>query len=622
LRIANQPYLKTFLREFSFRHCKKRDRIKLACQKSSTSRIFDLTPLSGQLLKSFYVDERLLPYFSKYRSYKLLSRPFLEHLLKFKDKVNIDKIFLSPDIKHLINPGEISCVRVTSKKIISNRYKFVYDFTVPKNHNFIAERIIIHNTSILDFVRKTKIAEKETGGITQHIGAYQIEHQGKKITFIDTPGHEAFSAMRSRGARVADIAVLVVAAEEGVKPQTKEAIKHIKKTGVPTIVALNKIDKKEAQPERVKKQLAENGIVVESLGGDVPSVNVSAKTGQGIGELLEMINLVAEMEAFESKPDQPATGVVIESRQDSKRGATATLLVKEGTLKNKDIIGTDSSFGKIKTMEDFRSQPIKKATPSTPTIVTGLNQVPQVGEKFYVFKSIEEAQERVEKKTAKRDIAGGDSREVFVFEPGKKVLNIILKADVFGSLEAIKESLKSIPSEEAALRILKSEVGDITESDIKLAESAQAKIIGFRIKVDSQIERLAQQRKIKILTFDIIYELIQGVRDLLAKLLEPEIVRNVLGQLKILAVFKTEKDRQIVGGKVIQGLVKKGALIDVLRDNKKIGQGAIVQLQRDKKDVDEVSKGQEAGLLVKGVTSIEKGDILEIYQEEKRKKEL
>jgi translation initiation factor IF-2 len=473
-------------------------------------------------------------------------------------------------------------------------------------------------TSILDYIRQTKIAEKESGGITQHIGAYQIEHQGKKITFIDTPGHEAFSAMRSRGAKVADIAILVVAAEEGVKPQTKEAIQHIKKTGIPAIVALNKIDKPGTQPEKVKGELAQNDMVVESLNGPVPSVNVSAKTGQGINELLEMILLVAEMEELKSRPDQPATGVIIESYCDSQRGNTATLLVKEGTLRNKDIIGTDSAVGRIKTMEDFQFNSLKKATASTPVIVTGFNQVPQVGEKFHVFNNLEEAQARVSKKASKRK----EEKEVFVFEPDKKILNIILKADVHGCLEAIKESLKSIPSDEVALRILKAEAGEITESDIKLAESARAKIVGFRTKVSSAIQRLAEQKKIKILNFDIIYELIQEIRELLSKLLEPEITKNVLGQLKILAIFRTEKDRQIIGGKVINGQAKKGALVDVIRENKIIGQGKIAQLQRDKKEADEVSKGQECGVLFKGNTTIEKKDILEIYEEERKKREI
>ena len=473
-------------------------------------------------------------------------------------------------------------------------------------------------TSILDYIRKAHIAEKEAGGITQHIGAYQIEHQGKIITFIDTTGHEAFSAMRSRGAKVADIAVLVVAAEEGIKPQTKEAINHIKKSGLPLIVALNKIDKKEAQPEKVKRELKDAEIVVESLGGQVPSINVSAKTGQSIDELLEMINLVAEMEELKSNPDKPASGVIIESRLDSLRGPTATLLVKDGTLKNIDIIGTGSAFGRIKTMEDFRIQVIKETGPSAPVIVTGFNQVPQIGEKFDVFENSEAAQKKVEQKTAKRK----EEKEVFFIPVDKKVLNILLKADVRGSLEAIRESLQAIPQEEIVLRVLKSEVGEINENDIKLAQSGQAKIIGFRVKTSSKIQQIAEQQKVKILTFEIIYELIQKTRDLLAGLLAPEIIKNVLGQLKVLAIFPAKKGRQIIGGKVTNGQIKRGAFIEIIRENKRIGKGKLIQLQHNKKDVEEVAKNQECGIMFEGGATIEERDIIEVYEEEKKKREL
>jgi len=475
-------------------------------------------------------------------------------------------------------------------------------------------------TSILDYIRKSKVAEKEAGGITQHTGAYQVKHQDKLITFIDTPGHEAFSAMRSRGAKVADIAILVVAAEEGIKPQTKEAIDHIKKTGIPPIVAINKIDKKEAQPEKVKGELTKYDMVVESLNGPIPSVNVSAKSGQGIDNLLEMILLVAEMEELASESSDKASGVIIESHCNSQRGNTATLLVKKGTLTNKDIIGTDSAFGKIKIMEDFQGKTIKEATASTPVIVTGFDQVPQVGEKFYVFSDAEQAQARIDRKSAKRQPE--DSKEVFVFEPDKKILNIILKCDVRGCLEAIKESLRSIPNEEVAIRILKADVGEITESDIKLAESAKAKIVSFRSKTSSATQRLAQQKKVKIITFDIIYELIQGVRELLSKLLEPEVTKDVIGQLKVLAIFRTEKDKQIIGGKVTTGQAKQGALIEVIREKRKIGKGRIAQLQRDKKDIDEVNKGQECGIQFRGDVVIEQGDVLEFYQEQRTKREI
>ncbi len=473
-------------------------------------------------------------------------------------------------------------------------------------------------TSILDFIRKTKTAEKESGGITQHIGAYQIEHKGKDITFIDTPGHELFSAMRSRGATVADIAILVVAAEAGVQPQTKEAIKHIKKVGLPMIVAINKIDRKEAQPEKVKKELSENDILVESLGGQAPSVNISAKTGQGVDDLLELILLVAEMEELKTEKDQPAKGLVIEAHSDKRRGATATLLVKEGTLTNKDIIGTDSAISRVRSLENCYLKPVGKATASTPVVITGFDKVPQVGEKFYAFKNTEKAQARITRKTAKRK----EDKEVMVFDPNKKILNIILKADVSGSLEAIKETLKNIPSEEVALRILKSEIGEISQSDIKLAESAHAKIIGFRVKADPTVKELARQKGIKIITFDVIYELIQEARRMLSQLLSPEIIKNVLGQLKVLAIFKSGSDKQIIGGKAIKGLIKKEGLIDVIRNNKKVGKGRIIQLQKNKKETDEVKKDQECGILFKGDIIIEEGDVLEIFKEEKKKREL
>ncbi|MCG2809268.1 MAG: hypothetical protein L6275_02915, partial [Candidatus Portnoybacteria bacterium] len=299
-------------------------------------------------------------------------------------------------------------------------------------------------------------------------------------------------------------------------------------------------------------------------------------------------------------------------------GATATLLVKSGTLKSRDIVGTGSAFGRIKTMEDFQLNPIKEASASTPAVITGFNQAPQVGEKFAVFNSLDEAQTETARKTAKRDADG--TKEVFDFDSDKKTLNIILKADVRGSLEAIRESLKSIPDDEVILRILKAEVGEITESDIKMAESAKAKIFGFRIKTSGPSKQLAQHKKIRIASFDIIYELIQSVRESLSKLLEPEIIKHSVGQLKVLALFKTERDKQIIGGKVIKGDIKKGALVNIIGKEKTPGK--IVQLQRDKKETDEVGKGHECGLAVRGLTSIEKGDTLEIYTEERKKREI
>jgi len=485
-------------------------------------------------------------------------------------------------------------------------------------------------TSILDFIRKTHVAEKEVGGITQHIGAYQIERDSKKITFIDTPGHEAFSAMRSRGAKVADIAILVIAAEEGVKPQTKEAISHIKKSGIPLIVALNKIDKLEANPEKVKRELQKEDILVEDLGGKIPSVKVSAKTGQGISELLDLILLVAEMENLRADLQKPAEGVVIESYLDKLRGPTATLILNQGILKPGQIIGTPSVLGKIKSLEDFQGTSISEAFPSQPAIILGFENVPKVGENFKAFSDIESAKNYL-KVPEKRE-----APEILEVGPEQKVLNLILKTDVLGSIEAIEEVLKGLPQEKVILRLLKSEVGEINESDIKLAKAHPALgypalILGFRVKTSRVAQSFAEREKIKIMTFDVIYDLVGEVRKFMEKIIEPGLVRTDLGRVKILAIFSAEKNRQIVGGKVIEGEVKKGALIEVIRlqptrhpptEWEIIGKGKLINLQRDKKDIDRVIKGQDCGILYEGDAKIEEGDVLVIYQEEKRKVEL
>jgi len=476
-------------------------------------------------------------------------------------------------------------------------------------------------TSILDFIRKTHVAEKEAGEITQHIGAYQIEKDGKKITFIDTPGHEAFSAMRSRGAKVADIAILVVAADEGVKPQTKEAISHIKKSDIPLIVALNKIDKPQANPEKVKRELQKEDILVEDLGGKIPSVEVSAKTGQGIPELLDLILLVAEMENLETNLEKPAEGVVIEAYLDKLRGPIATLILNEGILKPGQIIGTPSVVGKIKTLEDFQGTSISEAFPAQPVIVLGFENVPKVGENFKTFSDIESAKNYL-KVLEKRE-----APEVLEVGPEQKILNLILKTDVLGSIEAIEEVLKGIPQEKVILRILKSDVGEINESDIKFAKVHPARgyaalILGFRVKINPAAKMFAEREKVKIITFDVIYDLVEGVRKFMEKIVEPELVRTDLGKVKILAIFRVEKNRQIIGGKVIEGEVKKGTLIEVQRGGELIGKGKLINLQRDKKDIDKVTKGQDCGILYEGDTRIEVGDVLVIYVEEKKRREL
>ncbi len=464
-------------------------------------------------------------------------------------------------------------------------------------------------SSLLEKIKDLKITEKESGGITQHIAAYQIEEKGKKITFIDTPGHQAFSAMRSRGAQVADIAVLVVAAEEGVKPQTKEAISHIKKAGIPLIVALNKMDKPGADPEKVKRELLRQEISVESMGGKIPSVQTSAQTGQGISELLDLILLLAEMEGLKADFSAPGRGIVVESYLDPRRGLTATLILRNGVLKKNDILATASAFGKVKILEDFQGKKIDKALPSMPALVLGFEKAPAIGEEFQVFSSPEEAKKQIAKKEL-----GSLGTEFLKAGPEQKFLNLILKVDVSGSGEAIGELLKEIPQEKIALRILKAEPGPVNESDVKLAQGAKAVIIGFRVKAGPAAQKLAERERIKIIFFEVIYELAQAVKNLLEKRVKPEKTRSDLGKVKVLEIFLREKNRQIIGAKVVEGQVKRGAFFDAFRAEEKIGSGKIVELQRDKKKVGSLDKGSECGILYQGEMKIEKGDLLSVFE--------
>jgi len=472
-------------------------------------------------------------------------------------------------------------------------------------------------SSLLEAIKGLKITAKESGGITQHIGAYEVEHQGKKITFLDTPGHEAFSAMRSRGAKVADVAILVIDAEESVKPQTKEAILHIQKSGIPMIVAINKIDKPGANPEKVKRDLIQSNVLVESLGGKVPQILTSAKEKKGLNELLELILLVAEMEEFKGDVSIPAQGVVIESYLDNRRGPIATVLLRDGVLKRGDIIGAYPAFGKVKSLEDFQGVPREEGLPSMPCVIVGFEAVPQVGEKFEVYPNIESAKKHLERKEKRLDGA-----DMTVMEKDKRVLNIVLKADVQGSIEAIKEVLKGLPQEKVVLRVLKGEAGEIQEGDVRLAKDGKAKIIGFRVKTNVVAQKLAERENVSIMAFDVIYHLAQGVRVLMERRAAPEKVRNDLGKLKVLIVFLNDKNRQIVGGKITEGEVKKGTQIEVVRNNEIIGRGRPINLQKNKKDIDRAVKGDECGVLYEGDVKVEQGDILQFYLEEKKKVEL
>ena len=472
-------------------------------------------------------------------------------------------------------------------------------------------------SSLLEAIKGLKITAKESGGITQHIGAYEVEHQGKKITFLDTPGHEAFSAMRSRGAKVADIAILVIDAEESVKPQTKEAILHIQKSGIPMIVAINKIDKPGANPEKVKRDLIQSDVLVESLGGKIPQVLTSAKEKKGLNELLEIILLVAEMEDLKGDIAKTAEGVVVESYMDSQRGPIATVLLRDGILRKGDIIAAFPALGKVKSLEDFQGVSREEGLPSMPCVISGFEKVPQIGEKFEVYPDVESAKKHLERK--EKRLEGFDMTRI---EKDKRVLNLVLKADVQGSLEAIQEVLKGLPQEKVALRILKGEAGEIQEGDVTLAKDGKAKIIGFRVKTNVNAQKLAERENVSITTFDVIYHLAQGVRVLMERRAAPEKVRTDLGKLKVSVLFLTDKNRQIVGGKIIEGEIKKGTQIEVLREGEVVGRGRPINLQKNKKDIDRAVKGDEAGVLYEGDVKIEQGDVLQFYLEEKKKVDL
>ncbi len=474
-------------------------------------------------------------------------------------------------------------------------------------------------SSILEAIKDLRITDKESGGITQHIGAYEVEQDGKKITFIDTPGHEAFSAIRARGANVADIAVLVVAADEGIKPQTREAIFHIQNAKMPMIVAINKIDRPGADPEKVKRDLTKENILVESMGGNIPSVNISAKTKQGINELLEMIILVAEMENLEADLSLPAKGFIIESHLDRNKGAVVTAILSQGILKKGDIVGSSTAVGKVRCLEDFQHNLIEKAYPSMPVVIVGFEELPSVGEEFSVFSSVEEARENLENK---------ESRIIFEdvkVDPEAKNLNLIIKADVLSSLEAIENVLKNAfdnflrnkdknPNQEKiGLKIVRAGIGEINESDVKFSIASKAKIIGFRVKTNPIAKKLADREKVSIISFDVIYDLLKAVTNLLEKQIQDKEQRIDLGSLRVLSVFLTEKDKQIIGGKVLEGEIRQGANLEVFREEEKIAEGKIMELQKNKKRVGSVEKGSECGILYKGEAVINEGDILKAY---------
>ncbi|RDV82517.1 translation initiation factor IF-2 [Ammonifex thiophilus] len=475
-------------------------------------------------------------------------------------------------------------------------------------------------TTLLDAIRETRVAATEAGGITQHIGAYQVEKDGRKITFIDTPGHEAFTAMRARGAKVTDIAVLVVAADDGVKPQTVEAINHARAAGVPIIVAINKMDKPEANPDRVKTQLAELGLVPEEWGGDTIMQPISALKRQGIDELLEMILLVADMLELKANPERPARGTIIESRLDRGRGPVATVIVQNGTLKVGDTLVAGTQFARVRAMIDDRGRKLSQAGPSTPVEVLGFSEVPEAGETFVV---VEErlAKQIVEKRLAKKQAEEAQARAKMLLEDvyqrikeGQiKELPLVVKADVQGSLEAICRALSQLRTEEVGVNIIHAGVGAITETDIMLASASGAIIIGFNVRPDVNARKALEKEKVDVRLYQVIYDAIKDVKAALSGLLEPEYREVLLGRAEVRKTFHVSRLGTIAGCYVQEGKVTRDAQVRVIRDGVVIHTGKVSSLKRFKDDVKEVSQGFECGLMIENFNDIKEGDELEFF---------
>ncbi len=477
-------------------------------------------------------------------------------------------------------------------------------------------------TTLLDAIRHTNVAGGEAGGITQHIGAYQVEQQGKKITFIDTPGHEAFTAMRARGAQVTDIAVLVVAADDGIMPQTREAIDHARAAHVPIVVALNKVDLPTARPERVMQQLADSGLVPDAWGGDTFVVPISALRETGITELLDAILLVAESEEPVANPNKPAAGTVLEGKLDRARGATATLLVQAGTLHVGDTVLTGTSYGRIRAMFDEHGNPVKEAGPSTPVAVLGLNKVPTAGQLFEIVKDERTARAIAEERQSAESAGAGHIPPVSLDElfarmrAGEtKQLNLIVKADVQGSLEPIRTQLERLGTDELKVNILHSGTGAITENDIMLASASDAVVIGFNVPVDSIAEREAEVEGVEIRLYKVIYKLTEDIQLALEGLLEPEYEEYLVGQAEVRAVFSIPRVGKVAGCYVTDGKIRRGATARVFRNGNMVYEGEVASLKRFTEDVREVVQGFECGLDLTYYDDYEEGDIIRFYEE-------
>jgi translation initiation factor IF-2 len=485
-------------------------------------------------------------------------------------------------------------------------------------------------TQLLDSIRDENVIATESGGITQHIGAYQVEKNGNVITFLDTPGHEAFTSMRARGARATDIAILVVAADEGVKPQTIEAINHAKAANIPIIVAINKMDKETANPDKVKGELAEHELVPEDWGGDVIMVPVSALKREGIDKLLDMILVVAELQELKANPNRPAVGTVIEAHLDSKLGPVATILINAGTLKVMNSVIVGGTYGRIKIMQDHNKKRFKSLGPSDVAQIAGLAKTPQAGDILQVVSSDKLARQKAGEvsdllKQGKIQSMGMGLSEIVeqIKEGQLKTVRVVIKADTNGSLEAIKQSIaKELRSADVAVKVIHSGVGNVSESDVMMAAASQGMVIGFHVGVPAQVERVAERLGTEVAVYKVIYELLDDLKKILSGLLEPEIIEVELGEAKVLQVFFTGKKEMVVGCKILEGKAEINADTIVFRADSNVGEGKVAGLKLVNEDVKEINKGSECGIRFKGKLKLEPDDRLKFFKKETRHKTL
>ena len=479
-------------------------------------------------------------------------------------------------------------------------------------------------TSLLDYIKNSKVADGEAGGITQHIGAYQVESNGNPITFLDTPGHAAFTAIRARGARVTDIAVLVVAADDGIMPQTLEAINHAKAAEVPIVVAINKMDLPGADPERVKRQLSEQELLVEDWGGDIISVDVSATTGDGVDNLLESLLLVAEIGELKANPNKPANGVVIEAKLDRKRGPNTTVLIQDGTLNVGDFIVAGSAYGRVKAMNNDQGKPVQSVLPGYPAEVLGFGSVPEAGDQLSVALNEREGRSMAEAAGKAQFSQAAQGRALTLEEVVNQIdsdeikeLNLVVKADVQGSVEAVRGALEGLVDEDAKVRVLHTGSGAVTESDILLASASEAIVISFSIGSEPSAEKLADRMGVEIRHYNIIYQLIDDVEKALHGMLDPVYTEVIVGRAEVREIFEGRRGTQIAGCRVTEGRMVRNGDVRVVRDGQIVQDGVITSLRHFREEVNEMNAGTECGIILQGFNDYQEGDILEVHRQER-----